>query len=49
MRLTERQAFFIAKLSWRHRSRMPAELVPAQDPDPKNNSWTLAGDDHEIR
>lgn len=46
-RLTERQAFCIAKLSWRYRSRMPAYLVPAQDPDPQNNSWTFRpGDSH---
>ncbi len=49
MRLTERQAFFIAKLAWRHRESMPKELVPAQDPDPQNNSWTLRGDDAEVR
>lgn len=47
MRLTQRQALFIAVLAWRHRSKMPAHLVPAQDPDEGKSSWTMSADDSE--
>lgn len=47
LRLTQRQALFIAVLAWRHRSQMPAHLVPAQDPDDGKSSWTMSSDDSE--